>query len=145
MGIKHQTSLGAWWKRPAACLVALTLQYSSAAPALAQVSPAAASRPLGMMDREQEIVLALSACPPALAEKAAVYVLGASGYIKVRESRNGFTAIVQHSVPGAQEPQCMDQEGARTFLQRMLLVAELRAQGVRRLPSSSSRSWHAVR
>lgn len=127
MDMEYKAWLGARWKRPAACLVALTLQCSSAAFALAQASPAAASRPL--MDREKEIALALSACPSGLAEKAAVYVLGASGYIKVRESGNGFTAIVQHSVPGAQEPQCMDQEGARTFLQRMLLVAELRAQG----------------
>lgn len=127
MDMKCKAWLGARWKRPAACLVALTMQCSSAAPALAQASPAAASRPL--MDREKEIALALSACPPGLTEKAAVYVLGASGYIKVRESGNGFTAIVQHSVPGAQEPQCMDQEGARTFLPRMLLVAELRAQG----------------
>jgi hypothetical protein len=129
MNMRYKAWLGARWKRPAACLVALTLQCSSAAPALAQASPAAASRPLAMMDREKEIALALSACPPGLAEKTAVYVLGASGYIKVRESGNGFTAIVQHSVPSAQEPQCMDQEGARTFLQRMLLVAELRAQG----------------
>ena len=129
MDMKHKAWPGATWKRRAACLVALTLQCSSAAPALAQASPAAASRPPAMMDREKEIALALSACPPALAERAAVYVLGASGYIKVRESGNGFTAIVQHSVPSAQEPQCMDEEGARTFLQRMLLVAELRAQG----------------
>jgi hypothetical protein len=129
MDMKPKARLGATWKRLAACVMALTLKCSSAAPALAQVSPAAASRPPAMMDREKEIALALSACPPGLAEKAAVYVLGASGYIKVRESGNGFTAIVQHSVPGAQEPQCMDQEGARTFLQRMLLVAELRAQG----------------
>jgi hypothetical protein len=129
MDMKYKAWLGARWTRPTACLVALTMQCSNAAPALAQASPAAASRPLAMMDREKEIALALSACPPGLAEKAAVYVLGASGYIKVRESENGFTAIVQHSVPGAQEPQCMDQEGARTFLQRMLLVAELRAQG----------------
>ena len=129
MNMKHKAWLGRTWKRSAACLVALTLQCSIAAPALAQASPAAASRPPALMDREKEIALALSACPPGLAEKAAVYVLGASGYIKVRESGNGFTAIVQHSVPDAQEPQCMDQEGARTFLQRMLLVAELRAQG----------------
>ncbi len=81
------------------------------------------------MTRDAEIALALSACPPGLAAKAAVYVLGKSGYLKVRDSGNGFTAIVQHSVPEAQEPQCMDEEGARTFLPRMLMVAELRAQG----------------
>jgi hypothetical protein len=82
-----------------------------------------------LMDREKEIAMALSACPVALASKAAVYVLTTSGYVKVRDSQNGFTAIVQHSLPTNQEPQCMDAEGTRTLLPPMLKVAELRAQG----------------
>jgi hypothetical protein len=82
-----------------------------------------------LMDRPTEIALALSACPPPVASGAAVYVLERSGYLKVRESHNGFTAIVQHSLPMSQEPQCMDAEGTRTLLPRMLKVAELRAQG----------------
>lgn len=82
-----------------------------------------------LMDRQKEIALALSACPQSVADKAAVYVLEKSGYVKLRDSQNGFTAIVQHSQPTSQEPQCMDAEGARTFLPRYLKVAELRAQG----------------
>lgn len=82
-----------------------------------------------LMDRQKEIALALSACPPSVASKAAVYVLDRAGYIKVRESENGFTAIVQHAVPASQDPQCMDAEGSRTFLPRYLKVAEWRAQG----------------
>jgi len=81
------------------------------------------------MDQEKEIVLALSACPPSVASKAAVYVLNTAGYIKVRDSQNGFTAIVQHALPTSQEPQCMDIEGTRTHLPRILKVPELRAQG----------------
>jgi hypothetical protein len=81
------------------------------------------------MDREQEIALALSACPTVVSDKAAVYVLGAAGYVKVRDGQNGFTAIVQHAMPTSQEPQCMDAEGARTFLPRILKVAALRAEG----------------
>jgi hypothetical protein len=81
------------------------------------------------MDREKEIALALNSCPPSLAGKAAVYVLEKSGYVKVRNGGNGFTAIVQHASPDSQEPQCMDAEGARTFLPRIMKVAELRAQG----------------
>src|SRR5262249_11213355 len=34
-----------------------------------------------------------------------------------------------HSLPTAQEPRCMDVEGTRTHLPRILKVAELRAQG----------------
>jgi hypothetical protein len=82
-----------------------------------------------LMDRDEEIALALSACPAAVADGAAVYVLAKSGYVKVRDGRNGFTAIVQHALPGSQDPQCMDAEGARTFLPRFLKVAELRAEG----------------
>jgi hypothetical protein len=110
-------------------LSALGLQSASSAPSLAQSTPPqpAAARPL--MDREKEIALALSACPAGIASKAAVYVLGSSGYVKVRDSQNGFTAIVQHSLLTSQEPQCMDAEGTRSILQRMLMVASLRAQG----------------
>jgi hypothetical protein len=103
-----------------AAAIALALQFAMARPSAAQIP---------LMDRQREIALALSACPAAIAEKAGVYVLEAAGYVQARESQNGFTAIVQHSVPGAQEPQCMDAEGARTLLPRMLKVAELRAQG----------------
>jgi hypothetical protein len=82
-----------------------------------------------LMERQREIALALSACPPAIASKAAVYVLEKSGYLKVRDSGNGFTAIVQHTVPTSQEPLCMDAEGTRTHLPRVLKIAELRAEG----------------
>jgi hypothetical protein len=79
----------------------------------AQAAQADASQTPAEMDREKEIALALSACPPSVAPGAAVYVLDKSGYVKVRESRNGFTAIVTHGQPTSQEPQCMDAEGAR--------------------------------
>jgi hypothetical protein len=82
-----------------------------------------------LMERQKEIALALSSCPASVASKAAVYVLEKSGYVKVRESQNGFTAIVQHALPNSQDPQCMDAEGTRTLLPRYLKVAELRAQG----------------
>jgi hypothetical protein len=110
-------------------LLALALQSALIAPSLAQSTPSqpVAARPL--MDRDKEIALALSACPVGIAPKAAVYVLGQSGYVKVRDSQNGFTAIVQHSLLTSQEPQCMDAEGTRTILHRILMVASLRAQG----------------
>ena len=79
--------------------------------------------------QKDEIALALSACPAAVAQGAAVYVLGPAGYVKVRESQNGFTALVQHTAPTAVEPRCMGAEGTRTWLPRILKVAELRAQG----------------
>jgi hypothetical protein len=104
-----------------ACLLGLAAHGAAAASAAAQTPQ--------LMERQREIALALSACPPFAADKAAVYVLEKSGYVKVRDSANGFTAIVQHSLPTAQEPRCMDAEGTRTHLPRILRVAELRAEG----------------
>ena len=107
----------------------LVAQIAVSAPAAGQsTQPSGILQPLPM-DRETEIARALSACPQSVASKAAVYVLDKSGYVKVRESENGFTAIVQHSLPTSQEPQCIDAEGTRTLLPRMLRVAELRAEG----------------
>jgi hypothetical protein len=82
-----------------------------------------------LMNRQKEVALALSACPPLVANGAGVYVLEQSGYVKARESQNGFVAIVAHALPISQEPQCLDAEGAKTHLPRLLKVAELRAQG----------------
>jgi len=101
---------------------------SLAVNASAPAQPTESQQPK-LMERQKEIALALSSCPASVASKAAVYVLEKSGYVKVRESQNGFTAIVQHALPNSQDPQCMDAEGTRTLLPRYLKVAELRAQG----------------
>jgi hypothetical protein len=82
-----------------------------------------------LMERQKEIALALSACPLSVADKAAVYVLEKSGYIRVRESQNGFTAIVGHAFSNSVDPQCLNAEATRTHLPPMLKLAELRAQG----------------
>ncbi len=82
-----------------------------------------------LMNRDTEVALALSACPVSLAEGAAVYVLGEKGYVKVRDSKNGFTALVTRLSQNAQGPQCMDAEGTRTILPRYMKVAELQAEG----------------
>jgi hypothetical protein len=112
------------------CSLGLATLLAVSASAAAQSMPAAGSQQPPLMDRQKEIELALSACPPSAASKAAVYVLERSGYVKVRDIQNGFTAIVvQHSLPTSQEPRCMDAEGTRTHLPRILKVAELRAQG----------------
>jgi len=111
------------------CPLLLAAQIAASAPVAAQSTQPSGTQPPPLMDPEKEIALSLSACPPPVASKAAVYVLDRSGYVKVRDSENGFTAIVQHSLPTSQEPQCIDAEGARTLLPRMLKVAELRAQG----------------
>jgi len=113
----------------AICALALGVHIAASVAAMARSPQTTGSQTPQLMEREKEKALALSACPASVASKAAVYVLEKSGYVKVRDSQNGFTAIVQHSQPASQEPQCMDAEGTRTFLPRYLRVAELRAQG----------------
>ena len=108
------------------CVLNLIAQIAIGTPIAAQSLP---NPQPALMDRQTEIALALSACPASVTNKAAVYVLEKSGYVKIRDSENGFAAIVQHSQPTSQEPQCMDTEGTRTFLPRYLRIAEWRVQG----------------
>jgi hypothetical protein len=79
--------------------------------------------------RDEEIALAISAAPPAVASKAGVYVLDKGGYVEARKSQNGFVCIVEHRIVKAVEPQCLDAEGVKTFLPRILMVGEMRAHG----------------
>ena len=115
--------------RKCICLSGLLVAMVIGVIAVAQSAQAVPAQVPQPMDRQKEIDLALSACPSSVSGAAAVYVLEKSGYVKTRDSENGFTAIVQHSMPTSQEPQCIDAEGTRTFLPRILRVAELRAQG----------------
>jgi hypothetical protein len=80
-------------------------------------------------DRDKEIALALEAGPATVTAKAGVLVHDKTGYVKARESQNGFVCIVDHRIPDAVEPQCMDTEGVKTFLPKYELVASLRAKG----------------
>jgi hypothetical protein len=94
------------------------------------LTPAARADSPPPLDRDKEIALALEAGPPGVAAKAGVWVHDKTGdYVKARESQNGFVCVVDHRIPAASEPQCLDAEGVRTFLPKFQLVASLRAKG----------------
>ncbi|TAK16859.1 MAG: hypothetical protein EPO35_04435 [Acidobacteria bacterium] len=78
----------------------------------------------------QEIELALSAAPETLRAGAGVYVLGTSGYKKVRETANGLTCLVERTRPDTLEPICWDPEGTATIMPKVLAEAEWRAAGI---------------
>jgi len=82
-----------------------------------------------LLPREKEIELALSAAPEHLRRGAAVYVLERNGFVKVRNSTNGFTCIVNRDHPLNQKPICFDSEGTATILPKILRVGELLMQG----------------
>jgi len=83
-----------------------------------------------LLPREKEIELALSAAPEHLRKGAGVYVLERNGFVKVRESTNGFTCIVNRDHPLSLKPVCFDAEGTATILPKILRVGELLMQGV---------------
>jgi hypothetical protein len=82
-----------------------------------------------LLPRDREIALALSAAPEHLRKDAGVYVLERRGFVKVRESKNGFTCIVNRDHPLNQKPVCFDAEGTATILPKILRVGELLMQG----------------
>jgi hypothetical protein len=82
-----------------------------------------------LLPQEKEIALALSAAPEHLRNNAGVYVLKRDGFVKVRDSTNGFTCIVNRDHPLNQKPVCFDAEGTATILPKILRVGELLMQG----------------
>src|SRR5258708_29260463 len=91
-----------------ACLVTLMAHMAVCMTAGAQTPLSDVKDTPHLMDREKEINLALSACPPAVAKAAGVYVLTRSGYEKAPDSQNRFTALLQPSAPPATQPHCLD-------------------------------------
>jgi len=87
-----------------------------------------AERPSPLLDRDQEIATALSSAPPEVRARAGVYVLEERGFVKVRESQNGFSCIIERRATHL-SPMCYDAEGSRSTLQATLKRGELLMQG----------------
>lgn len=86
------------------------------------------SRP-AVFPLDQEIALALSAAPEHLRAEAGVYALDGAEYRRVRDSRNGFTCIVNRDAPLAIKPTCYDAEGTATILPKVLEVGAMLMAG----------------
>jgi hypothetical protein len=82
-----------------------------------------------IMSQDREMAMALGAAPEHLHAEAGVYVLKTTGFVRVRESRNGFTCIVNRDHPKALKPTCWDAEGTATIVPKVLRVGELLMQG----------------
>ena len=107
-------------------LLSFALASILASPAFSQTD----KNPLPSRERQTE--LALSAAPESVRSKAAVWIMGAKAYEKVREGSNGFTCIYGQEVAGAIEPECYDAEGGRTVLQARFRAYELECKGMTR-------------
>jgi hypothetical protein len=82
-----------------------------------------------LLPRQKEIALAVSAAPEHLRKGAGLYVLERNGFVKIKDSTNGFTCIVNRDHPLNQKPVCFDAEGTVTILPKILRVGELLMQG----------------
>jgi hypothetical protein len=86
-----------------------------------------------VLPREREIELAISAAPPDVGSKAAVYVFTAKGYEKARDGENGFTCLVNRDseLEGYHvlKPTCWDPQGSRTIVPAILEIAKRRTSG----------------
>jgi hypothetical protein len=74
----------------------LTAQIAVSPSAATQTMPANAGQQPALMERETD--LALSAYPPMVKRKTAVYVVENSGYLKLRGSNNASSGIIQRSL-----------------------------------------------
>jgi hypothetical protein len=77
---------------------------------------------------DDEISIALSAAPEHLRAAAGVYVLRSTGFVRVRESRNGFNCLINRELPDSFEPECFDAEGSATLVPIIVYQTELRSQ-----------------
>lgn len=110
--------------RPA---MALVLVLASSASARAQVNVAT------VLPRDREIELAISAAPPEVGGKAAVYVFTERGFEKARDGENGFTCLVNRDseLEGYHvlKPTCWDAHGSRTIVPAIIEIARRRVAG----------------
>jgi hypothetical protein len=85
------------------------------------------------MPRDEQMSIALSACPKGVATNATVYILGPKGYEIARSGTSGASCLVTRSFVKPDEttlaPYCYDPEGSRTLLQVDLYKEELRSKG----------------
>lgn len=80
------------------------------------------------VEKEREREMALSAAPDHLRGEAGVYVLESKGYVKERESKNGFNCLILRG-GNVLAPICYDAEGSETNMIADMRKAELSSQG----------------
>lgn len=120
MGVQHS---------PRFRIAALSVPLAAIALSCGDVSAALGGMP-EVPQRETEVKMALSAAPRHLQAGAGVYALERAGYVKVRDSSNGFTCIVNRDHPLNLKPTCYDAEGTATILPVVLHFGELLMKGV---------------
>lgn len=126
--LEHRFSLIGRVRGCESALVLATVLFAPSAGLLAQERPT--GQALEILPIEEETRLALSAAPEHLRDGAGVVALTANGFVTVRESRNGFTCVVNRDHPLNRKPTCYDAEGTATILPKVEFVGKLLLAGV---------------
>ncbi len=77
-----------------------------------------------------QVALAESAGPATVGRDATIYIIGPTGYKKVRSGSNGFTCLISRERRDTLEPECFDAEGTATIVPARIFVEAQRAAGV---------------
>lgn len=88
-----------------------------------------AAQAMAAMPAEDEAALALEALPQHLRADAGVFILADTGFIRHRESANGYECLVERDGGNVLAPLCYDGVGAASLLPMTLMRAEMRAAG----------------
>ncbi len=109
------------------CFTALAFIAALSLSAMAQSTDSKQGK-FSVVDRQREIEWALSGAPGHLRAGAGVYVYQPGGYVKVRDSKNGFNCLVNR-VANITAPQCYDAEGSVSNMKADMRRVELFDQG----------------
>jgi hypothetical protein len=119
-------------------IVMLLLLLASVGVGTSASSSRATETTLEQMPAKLETQFALSALPPAMRDKATVYLLDpAKGYQLFQQGMSGVTCLVERTAWEQADfrndiyvPLCYDAEGSKSFLRVIMDAATLRVQGM---------------
>ena len=83
----------------------------------------------GATPAQEQLRLIEKAAPADVVKDATVYVLGKTGYKKLRQGTNGFSCLVLRERSDTIVPECYDAEGSATLLAADLYLEQQRAKG----------------
>ena len=103
----------------AAAIVAVLFAGATGVAGAGEPSRSRQSGELALLPEACESSIAVAAAPEYLRDQAGVWVLGAEGYQRSRESANGFECIINRDHSRVLKPTCFDAEGAATIIPKI--------------------------
>lgn len=108
------------------------LLWTLAAAVLALSATALAGQPVAELSLDEEVRLALSAGPPAVARQAEVWILGERGLEKAIDGSNGYACMVIRSAadPELLAPHCFSPDAVETVVPAKVAESRMQVRGM---------------